>query len=79
MTSAATTEIQMPSICQIMGKISTAPSWNTSVRRNEIMAEVRPALSAEKKLEVRMANPINSYDTEKIRIPRTVISISVSL
>lgn len=47
----------MPSSCQISGRRSTAKTWNTSVREEEISAEVRPSLRAVKKPEPKMAKP----------------------
>ena len=40
MNSATTMDIQMPSMSQMVGKSSTAATWNTSVRKNEMAAEV---------------------------------------
>ena len=51
MTSAATMESQMPSSFHRSGKVSTAPTWNTSVRRKAMMAEVSPSFRAVKKDE----------------------------
>lgn len=58
MNSATTMDIQMPSMSQMVGKSSTAATWNTSVRKNEMAAEVSPSLSAVKKLEPYIANAI---------------------
>ncbi len=77
-SSAATMEIQMPSIPQNTGKISTAETWNTNVRRNEIIAELRPSLRAVKKPEVKMENPISRKDRAKILKPDTVRSKSAA-
>lgn len=51
MNSATTMDIQMPSMSQMVGKSSTAATWNTSVRKNEMAAEVSPSLSAVKILQ----------------------------
>ena len=51
MTSAATMDIQMPSSLHNSGNSSTAPTWNTSVRRKAMMAEVSPSFRAVKKDE----------------------------
>ena len=69
MTSATTTDHQMPSSFQIMGSRITAPNWNTRVRRKEIIAEVTPSFSAVKKPEAKMAYPIKGNDTAKIVNP----------
>ena len=65
-SSAATMEIQIPSIPQISGKISTAAAWNTRVRRKEMRAEIRPLFSAVKKPEPNMAKPAKRKEKEKI-------------
>lgn len=44
-----TTENQIPSIPKIMGKISTAATWNSRLLKNEIRAEVSPSFNAVKK------------------------------
>ena len=48
MTSAPTIDSHIPSSSQMSGNRSTAASWNTKVRRNDIIALVRPSLSAVK-------------------------------
>ena len=47
-TSVATVENHTPSMPQTSGNVSTAATSNTTVRRNEIAAEVTPSLSAVK-------------------------------
>ena len=47
--SAAMIAPQIPSNPNIKGSSMTAASWNTSVRRKEISAEMRPLLRAVKK------------------------------
>ena len=42
---------QIPSNPRISGSSMTADNWNTSVRRNEINAEIKPLFNAEKKDE----------------------------
>ena len=57
MTSAATMDSQIPSSFQMSGKRSTAAIWNTSVRKNEMIAEVSPSPSAVKNDEPKIENP----------------------
>ena len=57
MTSAATIDSQIPSSSQMSGKMSTAAIWNTSVRKNEMSAEVSPSPSAVKNDEPKIENP----------------------
>ena len=57
MTSAATLDSQIPSSSQMSGKMSTAAIWNTSVRKNEMSAEVSPSPSAVKNDEPKIENP----------------------
>ena len=42
---------QIPSNPRISGSSMTAANWNTSVRRNEISAEIKPLFNAVKKDE----------------------------
>ena len=65
-TSAATIESQIPSSFQMSGKISTAAIWNTSVRRKEMSADVRPSPSAVKNDEPKIENPESRNENEKI-------------
>ena len=65
-TSATTIEYQIPSICKNTGRISTAAIWNTSVRRNEIAAEISPLLSAVKNDEPKIENPAKRNENENI-------------
>ena len=78
MTSAATIENQMPSSPQSCGKISSAATWNTSVRKKEISAEVRPSPSAVKKDEPKMEKPESRNENEKIANACTVMLSSAS-
>ena len=39
-SSAATIDIQIPSIPQMSGKTKTAVTWKTNVRKNEIRPEL---------------------------------------
>ena len=57
MTSAATIDSQIPSSFQMSGKRSTAAIWNTSVRKNEMSAEVSPSPSAVKNDEPKIEKP----------------------
>ena len=70
--SAATIEIHIPLILKKTGSISTAEIWNTSVRKNEISAEIRPLLSAVKKEEPKIDIPANRNEKEKMRNPLSV-------
>ena len=56
-TSAATTDHQTPSRCQIIGMTSTIETWNKSVLRKEISAETSPLLSAVNIDEPKIENP----------------------
>ena len=56
----------MPSSCQISGSSSTAATWNTSVRKNDISAEVSPSFSAVKNEEPKIEKPENRNENEKI-------------
>ena len=69
-------EIHTPVMPQIIGRISTAATSNTSVRKNEISAEVSPSFSAVKKPEPNTAKPMNKKDSAKMRKPDTVSCIS---
>ena len=51
-------------------------TWNTKVRRKEMMAEVTPSLRAVKKPDPKMAKPMNRKDKAKMRKPFTVSSSS---
>lgn len=55
--SATTMEYQMPSMSKMLGRIKMAATWNTSVRRKEIRAEVRPSPRAVKKPEEKRHSP----------------------
>ena len=46
--SATRMEYHTPSMPITSGSSNTAATWNTSVRRNEMSAEVSPSLSAVK-------------------------------
>ena len=62
--SAATIDIQIPSIPHRSGKIKTAATWKTRVRKNEIRAEISPFPRAVKKDEPKMAIPANRNEKE---------------
>ena len=78
MTSAATIDSQIPLSSQMRGKRSTAAIWNTSVRKNEISAEVSPSPSAVKNDEPKIENPESRNENEKIENACAVISKSPS-
>ena len=71
-TSATTIESQIPSIPKTAGSSITAAISNTSVRKNEIIADVRPSERAVKKEDPKMAKPANKNENENIINPRTV-------
>lgn len=56
----------MPSIPRNTGKIKTAAIWHTSVRKNEINAEINPLFSAVKKDEPKIGTPAKRNEKEKI-------------
>lgn len=60
-SSATIIENQTPSIPDgnIRGKIMTVEVWKTIVRKNEIIADIPPLLSAVKKDEPKMLKPAN--------------------
>ena len=47
----------MPSMSSTSGSTSTANTWNTSVRKNEMAAEMAPLFSAVKNADAKMLNP----------------------
>lgn len=71
-SSAAATDSQIPSTPSARGRSTTLPHWNTSVRRKEMRAEIRPLLRAVKKAEPKMFSPENRKDRANSRRPRTV-------
>ena len=77
-SSATTTENQSPFTPKNSGRMRIAPSSKTSVRRNEIIAEVTPSFSAVKKPEPKIANPIKKKDSPKMRKPDSVNCIRPS-
>lgn len=74
MTSAATMESQIPSTCQNNGKINTAAAWNTMVLIKEMAADIRPLFNAVKNEELKMTNPENKKEKEKMEKAFTVKS-----
>ena len=64
-TSAIATDHHIESPPITAGRISTARSWNTRVRRNEIVAEIRPLLSAVKNPEAKIFSPAKRKDGAK--------------
>ena len=65
-TSAAVIANQMPSSLNRIGSISTAATWNTSVRRKDMAAETAPLLSAVKNDDANMFTPANINENENI-------------
>ena len=78
MISAPTMDSQIPSSSQMSGNSSTAASWNTSVRRKDISALVRPSLSAVKNDEPNIEKPENRNANENIPKACTVMARSLS-
>ena len=66
-TSAAVIAHQMPSRSKKMGSIRTESTWNTSVRRKEIAADMPPLLRAVKNADVKMLMPANRNEKENSR------------
>ena len=64
----------IPSTLIINGSINTDPSWKTNVLKKAISAEIAPLLSAVKKLELNILNPVNINANEKILNACTVKS-----
>ena len=56
-SSAVPIASHMPSLPISSGRISSAASWNTSVRKNEIAADTGPLLSAVKNDDAKILNP----------------------
>lgn len=75
-TSANATENHTPSSLKNIGRISTAASWNTSVRRNDTAAEIAPLFSAVKNDEHQMLKPESRNVNENSLNACTVISNS---
>lgn len=63
--SATATEAHIPSTLKISGKSRTAAIWNTSVRKNDMSAEISPLFSAVNIDEPNMDIPANRKETEK--------------
>ena len=63
-SSAAEMASQTPSMSKKMGRISTAATWKTSVRRKEMAADTPPLPRAVKKEEPKIANPEKRKETE---------------
>ena len=57
MTSATTTASHTPSSPRKIGRIRTAPLWNTRVLRKEIVADTIPLPRAVKKAEPQILKP----------------------
>ena len=56
--SAIATEIHIPFIPKIIGRISTTDNWNTSVLKNEIAADIKPLFKAVKNDEPNILKPL---------------------
>ena len=65
--SAAVMAYQMPSTPRSRGRRMTEDVWNTSVRKNEIAAEISPLPSAVKNDEAKMLKPANKNAKENSR------------
>ena len=65
--SAAVMAYQMPSTPRSRGRRMTEDVWNTSVRKNEIAAEISPLSSAVKNDEAKMLKPANKNAKENSR------------
>ena len=63
-SSAAVMENQTPSMSKKTGRISTAATWKTRVRRKEMAAEIPPLPRAVKKLDPKMPKPAKRKDAE---------------
>ena len=63
-----------PSASKINGRVRTAKVWNKSVRKNEIIADTGPLLSAVKKEEPKIAKPVNKNAKEQYKNAVFVIS-----
>lgn len=66
-TSATVIAYQMPSTSNRSGRRMTEDVWNTSVRRKEIAAEMKPLFSAVKNDEAKILKPANRKAKEKSR------------
>ncbi len=62
--SARTMDTQIPSLPINNGRIKTAATWNTSVRRNDMIADTGPLFRAVKKDEVQIPKPENRKENE---------------
>ena len=65
--SAAVMAHQIPSTPRSMGRMTTEPAWNTSVRRKEMAAETAPLFRAVKKPEAKMLKPASRNDQQNSR------------
>ena len=57
--SAAVMAYQMPSTPKISGRRMTDKVWSTSVRKNEITAEMSPLFNAVKNEDAKILKPAN--------------------
>ena len=71
--SATATASQIPSIPSTRGSVSTTATWNTSVRRNDIVADTIPLLSAVKNAEPKILKPLIRNETAYRRNPWQVM------
>ena len=65
-TSANAMASQMPSISKITGSRNTQINWNTSVLKNEIIADTAPLFNAVKKDDVKIFIPHKIKENAKI-------------
>lgn len=69
-SSATATALQIPLMPRSSGRRSTAASWNTSVRRKEIAADISPLFNAVKKrrtVNIKSIDQIgNAVNTETV-------------
>ena len=76
--SATITALHIPLIPKNIGRMSREPTWNSRVRKNDMVADKIPLLSAVKNDEPRMEKPENKNENEKMENARSVMERSVS-
>ena len=67
------TEIHIPFIPKIIGRISTTDNWNTSVLKNEIAADIKPLFKAVKNDEPNILKPLIKKAKQNIWKPCLVM------
>lgn len=77
--SAIATEIHIPFIPKIIGRISTTDNWNTSVLKNEIAADIKPLFKAVKNDEPNILKPLIKKAKQNIWKPCFVMTNSSAL